>query len=168
MYINTSIRHTIWNSPIIPAIKCFEPFHTRASQESGYAIASAEYDICDTCNRRDLYVIKSYRTAMCKYCTHCKKMYYSDVDFYSRMTRNTQYIIAEAIPDYHKVLYEYLDRVKRARRWLTPKRRQEYVRYSGNVDESEVLRLYDQYYVGREDAKIMSATKLANMYSSGV
>lgn len=97
------------SSVIVPLMKEHKEWQTNISAlpyGSGAPIASAEYGPCLVCGKQDTcYTVCSHCTIMYRFCTACGYEH-GNVRYYSDITRELQYAIAQVSPAYRAALTE--------------------------------------------------------------
>lgn len=125
---------------------------------NGVMSAHAEgYTLCPKCGQDTCYDVYSYRELFYSSCNNPSCLYeYMYVETWeingsghldrvnSTISSKLQDILSEAFPSFRAKREEYLQNVKKARKWFTPDRRQLY-KIEDKLTDKQVLDLYNKY-----------------------
>lgn len=159
--IKMDTQHSLYNHPILELFKRKASFKTQNGQGTwNYAqresLGNAQYDsyepkitaingLCQYCGTKDTaYTVWSYATKIYVHCDKCNKTY-CNVNWYSKQTTWLQNALSECFADFKAEYEAHCNEVRKARKWLNTRRRQQYNITSDRLSEKDVLAFYSQY-----------------------
>lgn len=155
IYVPLNTQHIRYQSDFYNLIKERVSFHTRNGKGNVFGTlpyyllsTSTEYQIsaymnhCEHCKTYTLYTVKSYAAIILEICDKCGYVKFN-TQWYTHQTRHLQNALSDCVPQVHDIMHKHLQEVRKARKWLTPKRKED-LGLDGyrRIDENSALQAY--------------------------